>query len=196
MTAVNCIKNKGIFCLVLFFVLFSANALFAIERRDYFLKPQVGAWFGPVTPVGVTAESLEANLGGGIFARYNLPWRYLKIGVDTSYHFFEQERGVNRMHLVPIYGNLLFLFPLKTPIKIQAKLGAGSAYLKVHPDNASRWDPVFVFGGEFSFPAGRFFNIGLRIDYINIYEGHLKNSQVNGHIIDAGIALYFNLNIF
>ncbi|MCL1911519.1 MAG: hypothetical protein FWG13_04890 [Leptospirales bacterium] len=189
-------KNKGIFCLVLLFVLFSANALFAIERRDYFLKPQIGAWFGPVTPVGVTAESLEPNLGGGIFTRYNLPWRYLKIGADISYEFFEQERGVNKMHLVPIYGNFIFLFPFSMPIKIQAKLGAGSAYLHVQPADASRWDPIFVVGGEFSFPAGRFFNIGLRVDYIHIYEGHLKGSQVDGHIVNAGIALYFNLNIF
>ena len=194
--AINRMKNKGIFCLVLFFVLFSANALFAIEQRDYFLKPQVGIWFGPVTPVGVTAESLEANLGGGAFMRYNLPWRYLKVGADISYQFFEQEQGVNKMHLVPIYGNFIFLFPLSTPIKIQAKLGAGSAFMHIQPDNASRWDPIFVFGGEFSFPAGRFFNIGLRVDYIHIYEGYLKGSKVDGHIVNAGIALYFNLNIF
>ncbi|MDR3238392.1 MAG: hypothetical protein LBT84_07805, partial [Spirochaetia bacterium] len=102
-------KNKGIFCLVILLTLLSANALFAIEsRRDHFLKPQIGAWFGPATPIGVTAESLDANLGGGIFFRYNLPWRYFKVGIDTSYQFFEQEEGVNKMHLVPIYGNLLF----------------------------------------------------------------------------------------
>jgi len=189
-------KNKGMFCLVLFFLLFSTNALFAIEQRDYFLKPQIGAWFGPVTPVGVTAESLETNLGGGIFARYNFPWRYLKAGVDISYQFFEQEEGVNKMHLVPIYGSFIFLFPFNMPIKIQAKLGAGSAYLYIQPDKAGRWDPIFVLGGEFSFPAGRFFNIGLRIDYIHIYEKHLKGAQVDGHVVNAGIALYFNLNLF
>jgi len=189
-------KNKSVFCLVLLFVLFSANTLLAIERKDYFLKPQIGAWFGPVTPVGVTAESLETNLGGGIFTRYNFPWRYLKIGADISYQFFEQEQGVNKMHLVPIYGNLIFLFPFSIPIKIQAKLGAGAAYLHIQPDDASRWDPIFVFGGEFSFPAGRFLNIGLRVDYIHIYERYLKGAQVDGHVVNAGIALYFNLNLF
>jgi hypothetical protein len=190
-------NKKGIFCLSALFLLFSANALFAFEtRRDYFLKPQVGAWFGPVTPIGVTRDSLEANLGGGLYCRYNLPWRYFKIGLDASYQFFEQEEGVNKMHFVPVYGNLIFTLPINIPLKFQLKAGAGSGYIHIQPDDRSRWDPIFVFGGELSFPAGRYVNIGLRVDYIHIYEGYLEGSQVDGHIINSGIAIYFNLNIF
>ena len=190
------VMKKGIFCLMIFFMFLSVNAVFAFEaRRDYFSKPQLGLWFGPVTPVGVTAESLETNLGGGIFFRYNLPWKYLKFGLDASYQFFEQEEGVNKMHLVPLYGSMIFLLPIDMPLKFQVKAGAGSGYIHVQPDDKSRWDPIFVFGGELSFPAGRFVNIGLRIDYINLYEKHLEGSEVNGHVINSGIAVYFNLDL-
>lgn len=188
--------KKGIFCLAISLLFFSASEVFAFEvRRDYFLKPQVGIWFGPITPVGPTADSLDANLGGGLYFRYNLPWRYFKLGVDTSYQFLKQENGVNKMHLVPVYGNLIFTLPINIPLKFQLKAGAGAAYLHIQPDDASRWDPIFVGGGELSFPAGRFVNVGLRIDYIHLYEKHLDGAKVDGHIINSGLAVYFNLNL-
>lgn len=183
--------------ILLLFILFAAaGPLFSIEsRRDYFLKPQIGLWFGPVTPIGSTGKALDANLGGGIFFRYNLPWRYFKVGFDAGYEFFKQNDGVNKMHFMPFYGNVLFLLPIPIPLKFQLKAGAGAGWLHIQPDKKNRWDPIFVFGGEVSFPAGRFVNIGLRTDYIFIYEQYLKGAVYNGHVLNIGIAVYFNLNL-
>jgi hypothetical protein len=50
-----------------------------------------------------------------------------------------------------------------------------------------------MLGFETSFPAGRYINIGLRIDYLFIYESYLPGATRNGHIINSGITLYFNL---
>lgn len=188
--------KRSSFILTFLIFIFASGNLFAVEsRRDYFLKPQVGMWFGPVTPVGNTGEALDANLGGGIYFRYNLPWRYFKVGADGAYQFFKKDQGVNKMHFIPIYGNLIFTLPMNIPLKIQFKAGAGAGWLHIQPDDISRWDPIFVVGSEVSFPAGRFINIGIRVDYIHIYEQYLKGAIYDGHIITAGIALYFNLNL-
>lgn len=54
--------------------------LYAIRSRtDYFLKPQAGLWFGPITPVYTTADDLETDIGAGIFMRYNTPLRELRL---------------------------------------------------------------------------------------------------------------------
>ncbi len=184
------------FLLFIFFICFISGNLSALEmRRDNFQKPQVGAWFGPVTPVGKTASVLDANLGGGIYCRYNFPWKYLKFGADVSWQYLKEENGDNKMYLAPVYGNFLFTLPINIPPKFQVKAGAGASWLHVQPRNRSRWDPLFVVGGEMSFPAGRLVNIGLRVDYLHLYEQHLENSAVDGHIINTGITISFNLNI-
>jgi hypothetical protein len=162
------------------------------ERKDYFSKPQIGGWFGPVTPLGETAKWVETNLGGGMFVRFTLPYRFLKIGVDSSYQQFKS-KGVNELQFVPVYGNLLFQIPVDFPVRFQFKGGAGVGYLNMKPDNLIQWDPIFMAGFEVSFPAGRIVNIGLRIDYIYIYEGYIKGSQHGGHILNTGIQLYFNI---
>lgn len=162
------------------------------ERKDSFTKPQLGGWFGPVTPLGPTAKLVETNLGGGIFARVTFPYRYLKFGVDSSYQKFKS-KGVNEIHFVPLYGNLLFQIPVDFPVRFQLKGGAGAGYLYVKPDKLDQWDPIFMTGLEISFPAGRYINIGLRIDYIYIYEGYIKGSKYGGHILNTGIQLYFNI---
>jgi len=162
------------------------------ERKDYFSKPQIGGWFGPVTPLGETGKWVDTNLGGGLFVRFTLPYRFLKIGVDSSYQQFVS-KGVKDLTFVPLYGNLLFQLPVDFPVRFQFKGGAGAGYLNMKPDNLIQWDPIFMAGFEVSFPAGRIVNIGLRIDYIYIYEGYIKGSKQGGHILNTGIQLYFNI---
>jgi hypothetical protein len=48
-------------------------------------------------------------------------------------------------------------------------------------------------GFELSFPAGRTFNIGFRLDYLLIFEQHIKGADRNGHIVNAGITLFLNI---
>ncbi len=162
------------------------------EGKDHFSKPQIGGWFGPVTPLGEISKKVETNLGGGGFVRFTFPYRFLKIGFDSSYQKFIS-KGVTELQFVPVYGNLLFQIPVDFPVRFQIKAGIGSGYLHLKPDNVDQWDPIFMTGLEISFPAGRIVNIGLRIDYIYIYEGHLKGSKNGGHILNTGIQLYFNI---
>ncbi len=186
--------RKTILLAVTIIMVYSSTAYAIRSRKDYFLKPQVGFWFGPITPVYTTEEHLDPAIGAGIFIRYNTPWKLLKIGLDTSYHYFES-KGVNELTAIPVYGNFIFLLPFNWPIKIQLKAGIGSGYLNMMPDNSSQWDPLFMGGAEISFPAGRIINIGLRIDYIYFYEGRADNYKEGGHIVNAGLSLYFNINI-
>ena len=182
--------------LVVLLIISNATASFAYRsRKDYFSKPQIGVWFGPLAPLGSTKKdlSLENSLGGGLFFRYNTPFRLFKFGVETSYQYFPSH-GVNKMHFVPLFGNILFLLPVRLPVKIQLKGGFGSGWIKIMPDDEERWDMVFNTGAEMSFPAGRLVNIGLRLDYYYIYEGYLDGAKYGGHLFNAGISVYFNLN--
>lgn len=162
------------------------------ERKDYFAKPQIGGWFGPVTPLGLIGKKVETNLGGGIFVRFTFPYQFLKFGIDSSYQQFKS-KGVNELQFIPVYGNVLFQLPIDIPVRFQFKAGAGVGWVYIKPDKLTNWDPIFMAGFEVSFPAGRLVNIGLRIDYIYIYEGYIKGSKNGGHILNTGVQLYFNI---
>ena len=186
-------KKNIVSILILFGIILIAADLFAASsRKNYFLKPQIGAWYGPVSPVLNTSHNLDSSLGGGIFFRYNLPFAPLKIGLESSYQAFDS-KGVNEMRLIPVYANLLYLLPIDIPLKIQLKGGGGLCNIYMKPDEVKQWDAMFMFGAEVSFPAGRRVNIALRVDYLNIYEEYKKDATVNGHFFNAGISVYFNL---
>ena len=180
---------------LLFILLITTNATSRRKRGvDYFLKPQVGFWFGPVTPIYKTRKEVDTNFGGGLFFRYNTPIKVLKVGIDGSYEFFNSD-GVNTLSLWPIYGNLIYTLPVfrKFPLKFQLKTGLGISYVKIRPDRVHQWDPIGMLGFEGSFPAGKLLNIGFRIDYIHVYEGYIGGSINNGHILNTGITIYFNI---
>ncbi len=181
---------------VLLLILLLIPALEARKRSktDYFLKPQIGLWFGPITPIHTTYDDVDTKLGGGLFFRYNTPVRTLKIGLEGSYQYYDSD-NVNTLSLWPIYSNLVYRIPLPTrfPLTFQLKAGAGTSYVKIRPDRVSQWDPMGMLGVEMSFPAGRIVNIGLRIDYLLIYEKHIEGATRNGHVLNTGITLFFNL---
>ncbi|MCL1864918.1 MAG: porin family protein [Spirochaetes bacterium] len=186
-------KKSKIYILILSVIFLITTDIFAASsRKNYYLKPQIGAWYGPVSPVMNTARNLDSTLGGGIFFRYNLPYAPLKIGLDSSYQSYDS-KGVNEVRLIPVYANLLYLLPIDIPLKIHIKGGAGLCNIHMEPDKVKQWDTMFMFGSEVSFPAGRRVNIALRIDYLNIYEEYKRDAKVNGHFINTGISLYFNL---
>ncbi|MCU0846629.1 MAG: hypothetical protein MUD12_01930 [Spirochaetes bacterium] len=172
------------------------------SRKEYFYRPQVGAWFGPITPVGKTGEKIDAALAGGFFVRINTPYKPMKIAVDVSYQHFKSKQ-VNELYCVPLYGNLVYLLPVNLPIKIQLKGGMGSGYVSLRPDRIHQWDALFMTGMEVSFPAGRIINIGIRLDYLYLYDGNIESRRnyvfyikkpiSGGHILNTGITLYFNI---
>ncbi len=185
--------RKFRFFIVIFIIIATVSTAFAQRRRrDPFEKPQVGIWFGPVTPVYTTADDLDTYLGGGLFLRTNSFIRGLKFGFDTSYQTFGSD-GVNELTMIPVYGSFIYRLPVNMPLAFQLKYGMGGARLYMRPDRVTQWDPLFSLGIETSFPAGRIFNIGLRIDYLLLYEKHMEGATRNGHFINAGITLFFNL---
>lgn len=180
--------------LVLCAALASAADLYAARREafDYFTLPQFGGWFGPITPLHTTNRVVDTKLGGGIFLRVNTPFDPLKLGLDGSYQHYTST-GVNELTLWPVYGSAIYRIPIRFALNFQLKAGAGACLVKIKPDRREQWDPMGMLGFEAAFPAGRFINIGLRIDYLYIYEGYIKGAHRNGHVLNTGITLYFNL---
>ncbi len=193
----TCLAGRAAAFLFLFLIFFILPAQARTRQIDYFAKPQIGLWFGILTPVYTTADDVATALGGGLFFRYTTPMPNLKIGLEGSYQYFGPKGmdGVNSLTLWPVYGNILYRIPspAKLPLIFQLKAGAGGSYVKITPDRVSQWDPVGMIGVEGSFPAGRIVNIGLRIDYLMLYEQHIKGAERNGHVINTGITLYFNI---
>jgi hypothetical protein len=185
------IINAGILLAVIFV---AADVYPAGSRKKYFTRPQVGAWYGPVTPIYDTGEHVNPDLGGGGFVRYNLPYEPLKLGFDASYQKYSS-KAVDSLRLVPAYFNLLYLLPFDFPVRFQVKAGAGWCNVYMRPDEVKQWDPMFMAGLEVSFPAGQTANIALRIDYLCIYEEYLGGAKTNGYVINTGISLYLNLNL-
>jgi hypothetical protein len=171
------------------------TALWARPSADPFLLPQAGVWFGPVTPVYTTYGAVSKSLGGGIYARVNLGTSPFKISYDLSYQKHDS-KGVNGLMLVPNYGSLLYRLPFDSLISYQLRLGVGGSYVRIYPYDKGQWDPLFVFGAEMSFPAGTIANIGLRIDYLLLAERLSTGAKRDGHIVNAGITMNFNLNLF
>ncbi|MBN1500702.1 MAG: hypothetical protein JW982_11125 [Spirochaetes bacterium] len=187
-------KKIILFNLILISVLlvFSGDLLARKKSTDYFFRPQVGIWFGPVTPMFELADQVDTSLGAGGYFRYNTFIQSLKIGFDSSYQSHSSD-STSEVTIVPVYGSLVYWLPLNFPINFQLKAGTGACWVEIKPDSVSQWDPMFTFGGEMSFPAGNRFNIGLRIDYHVIYEKYMDNAKYNGNFINAGLTLYLNL---
>lgn len=171
------------------------SAVYARSGSDPFLRPQLGVWFGPVTPVYTQWNEVDTAIGGGGYFRYNLGSSPFKLAVDASYQD-HSSRGVNGLTLVPVYGSLMYRIPFDFLISFQLRAGAGGSYVTIRPENKSQWDPMFILGWEMSFPAGTLANIGLRIDYLNINERYTTSAKRDCHMINAGIVVNFNINLF
>jgi hypothetical protein len=181
---------------LLFFILAGASfpAYASISEGDEpWTRPQIGLWFGPVTPVGPLWDKLNPYLGGGAYTRLPV-FEYGTIGADISYQE-QPSNGTNHLDVVPMYGNFIFKLPINFPISFSLKAGAGSAWVMLRPQYRSQYDPLFMAGFEVSFPAGSVVNIGMRIDYLYLYETWQTRAQHDGYFINAGLTLYFNLDI-
>ncbi|HRP69810.1 MAG TPA: hypothetical protein PLY93_09800 [Turneriella sp.] len=173
-----------------------------VETETWRFKPQIGLWFGPVTPVPGTAiaDVLITSLGGGIFFRGNLPTNTLRTEIGVSYGYYTS-RSTARLHSLPVYGALVYTLPINLPLSFFVKGGLGSNYLKNAIEGSQNWLPTGYLGFETSFPAGKLVNIGVRADYYYVYEKHLSapannpNYEVhNGHFLNFGLMVNFNLS--
>jgi len=172
------------------------------EKTGYQPKVQIGGWFGVVSPFPGTelAQVLKSYIGGGAFARVNLPIKfiYLESGISVqNYSSFLTEK----LTLAPFYGALALRVPLDFALHIYLKAGGGASYVKVLPENKSNILPSAFFGIETTFPATSKVNIGFRVDYNIAYEKQLtppagipNYTLVNGHFLTFGLLIHFNLN--
>ncbi len=186
-------KHRRYVIFLLLIIIFCSDAFAQRrKRRDPFEKPQFGIWFGPVAPLFELSEEVQSAIGIGAYGRINTPFKAFKVGLDASYQN-QTSQGLEEIQLIPVYGNVIYRLPIPSPLNFQLKAGAGTGHITVMPDDKSQFDPLFMTGAEMSFPAGKFVNIGLRIDYLFLYEKHLKNAELNGHFLNVGLMLYFNI---
>lgn len=173
-----------------------------VESEQWRFRPQLGLWFGPVTPVPNTriADVLTTSLGGGLFFRGNLPTNTLRTEIGFSYSYYTS-RTVARLHSIPVYGALVYTQPINLPLSFYVKAGGGGNFLRNYPEGSKNWLPAGYLGFETSFPAGRLINIGVRADYFFVYEQHLSpppnnpNYELhNAHFLNFGLMVNFNLS--
>ena len=86
---------------------------------------------------------------------------------------FLEGNYTQKILMVPLYYALGYRLPLESRLDILAKVGLGSAYLEIRPNNVHGWDPFLLLGGELSILAARSLRIGMRLDYLHLYEKHL-----------------------
>ncbi|MBN2434734.1 MAG: hypothetical protein JXK07_05635 [Spirochaetes bacterium] len=178
---------------IIILLILTAQDLFAQRiRGDYFNRPQVGLWFGPAAPLFEVSEEVDSALAGGAYAKVSTFYNPVKIGLDLSYQH-HLSASLTSIKMVPIYSTLQYRLPFNTPINFVVKGGGGATRIWFEPDMVSQWDLTFVGGFEVSFPLGRWINVGMRTDYLMLYEKHLEGSDLNGHFFNVGLSLFFNL---
>ncbi|MBL8019559.1 MAG: hypothetical protein JNM27_07855 [Leptospirales bacterium] len=175
---VNRFFSRSALGLVACAAVFMSHPVMAEEAQSvHRIKHEFGLWIGASNPVPGTEldQVLDSNLGGGIFYRFSWPWIfYTEFGTSYANYF---SRGTQSATVVPVYGALSY--PIQLPIRMQmfAKLGGGSAYVLIRPNNRSGWEPLGYAGLEFSILAGKKFRIGLRLDYNLVYEKNRSEPQ-------------------
>ena len=153
------------FFLLLIFLIGTVNADESQGR-----KPELGFWLGASNPFpgSETSRVLNTSLGFGLFGRIQWPYNlYTEAGISAANYPSLTERSLTT---VPVYGALAYKLPFELPVSIFLKAGGGYSYVIARPANTAKWDPMAMLGTEVSFVAGKKVRIGLRVDYLRIFE--------------------------
>jgi hypothetical protein len=188
-------RNLFVYMSALLLLLAVMNGEAEARQLDPAKSPQLGIWFGPVAPIYTTRKTVDTNLGGGLYARYNIFQTQFKLGADVSYQKYKS-RGVNSLRIIPVYGSVIYRLPIKMLLFFNLKAGAGQAHVKAMPLNKSQWDPCFTGGGEVGFPVGSMANLCLRVEYLMVYEKYISGAKRNGHFLNTGLSVNFNMDMF
>ena len=171
------------------------------ERKGISLSsftPYIGFWFGVVTPfIGTRLTSyINGFLGGGLYFRLYLPIPSLQLEAGISYTHY-RSRNTTTLHLLPFYFALAYTIPSRVVVKNNLKLGVSGAFGYLIPEKRYNTLPGLIFGYELYFPAGKFIKIGLRIDYILIFDRHISAprnrssyDRVDGHFLHFGVTVH------
>ncbi len=184
-----------------FLFLFGANIQAQYKLDAYRFIPQIGIWFGPVAPLPGTQYSdvLKTSFGGGLFVRFNFPTDTWRLEAASSFSYYGSD-DTQALISIPTYGAISYFLPIEFPLKFQLKLGMGANHFKNRPERHQNTYPAIFSGFEMYFPAGKYVNMGLRIDYYFIIESHIdlppENPDlkiVNAHFFNVGISISFNI---
>lgn len=159
------ILNK-IFVLLLFF---NYSVIFSQDFDEYIHK-EFGFWLGGSfpTPNSQTEKIFNSSMTFGIFYRYYWP-KPFHLELGTSYANYKS-LSMQQLTTIPLYLSLNYPFPIFTKFQLLGKIGIGSTYVEVRPNNLSGWDPLLFAGFEFAIFASKRFKVGLRLDGYYIYD--------------------------
>jgi hypothetical protein len=88
---------------------------------------------------------------------------------------------------------MIYRIPIKFALAFQLKAGAGGANVRIKPDNEKQWRPHGHAGFRDIVSGGALYQHRPENRLFFIYESYLPGATRNGHIINSGITLYFNL---
>lgn len=150
-------------------------------------RHELGFWVGASNPMTTSplGEILDSSVGGGLFYRVDWPW-VLHTEVGALFGTYDSTT-TQKLSIVPVYAALVYRLPIPYKLNVHLKLGGGSSYVEVRPQNKSAWDPVYFAGSEFSLMASKKLRIGLRLDYYYIQESHLARP------IEKDYYLYYSM---
>ena len=113
-------------------------------------------------------EVVRPNLGFSFAYRYNYSSIWAQ-QLNTSYIQF-RSRQAHALNAYPLYTSLLYRLPTNGRLDTYLKLGLGSVYLEVQPDDKKGWNPLAHLGFELSIPLLEVARIGVHMDMLFIYE--------------------------
>ena len=136
-------------------------------------KEEIGLSLDVLAPFPGTSwdKNLTANLGLGFYYKSNFSLLVPELGFFWSYLPSNESQ---KLVLFPVYLALGFKLPIESRLDVIPKIGIGEAKLDVQPVNISGWSPLLFTGLELSILASRWFRIGVRMDYLYIYDSLLS----------------------
>ena len=161
---------------ILFFLYLFIFPVVSIQGQESlsFLRNTTGFWLGSLTPIPGTSLSsrLNTNLGLGLmYRRQLLPTSYLELTFSWAYLDSNEE---STARIIPFTIAYAHQFVIRNRLSFFIKTGIGSTFLDISPLRRSGSLPTLFLGIELAVRATPTVNVGVRFDYLYLYESNLS----------------------
>ena len=179
----------------------SASVYGQYDIEDQQTLGTAGVWLGPVMPVPGSPLSsvLETDVAGGGFFRFNFPSNEWMLEIQASYQKYSAY-DISSVELIPFGAGITYKLPIDFSIDFFVRATLGAVYATTTPSGKSNILPMGNFGVEFSFPTGPMLNVGMRIEYLFVYESYLSPpagavnyTVTDGHFFNFGLMVNFEI---